>query len=370
MRFWLDKGVSGFRMDVIPFIAKQPGLPDLDAAQLTHPEFVYASGPRLHEFLQTMYREALDGRDAMTVGEAFGLTFDQAALFTDARRHELSMIFHFDIVRIDHDNWRKIDRTLPAMKATYAKIDRVAGEYGWNTSFLGNHDNPRAVSHFGDDSPEWRVRSAKALATLTLTQRATPFLYQGDELGMTNYPFGSIDEFDDVEVKGLWRTLVQTGQVPAEELLRNLRHTSRDHSRTPMQWNAQANAGFSTGRPWLAVNPNYPEINAASQVDDPDSVFNHHRRLIALRRSHPALIHGTYLDIDPAHAQVFGYTRTLGDVTLLVLINFGGDALDYGLPNGLAVAETLLTNVGGDAAPAGSITVPLSGWQATIYTVG
>ena len=172
----------------------------------------------------------------MTVGEAFGVAFDQAPLFTDARRHELSMIFHFDIVRIDHDNWRKIDRTLPRLKATYTKIDRAAGEYGWNTSFLGNHDNPRAVSHFGDDSAEWRVRSAKALATLTLTQRATPFLYQGDELGMTNYPFQSIDEFDDVEVKGLWRTLVETGQVPAEELLRNLRQTSRDHSRTPMQW--------------------------------------------------------------------------------------------------------------------------------------
>jgi len=370
MRFWLDKGVSGFRMDVIPFIAKQPGLPDLDTEQLTHPEFVYASGPRLHEFLQTMYERALDGRDTMTVGEAFGVAFDQAPLFTDARRHELSMIFHFDIVRIDHDNWRKIGRTLPALRATYTKIDRVAGEFGWNTSFLGNHDNPRAVSHFGDDSPEWRDRSAKALATLTLTQRATPFLYQGDELGMTNYPFASIDEFDDVEVKGLWRTLVQTGQVPAEELLRNLRQTSRDHSRTPMQWSTEQNAGFSTGRPWLAVNPNYQEINAASQVDDPDSVFNHHRRLIALRRRTPALIHGAYLDIDPTHEQVFGYTRTLGDVTVLVLINMTGDAVDYALPSGLALAETLLTNVGGDALPAGSTTVPLAGWQATIYTVG
>jgi oligo-1,6-glucosidase len=280
------------------------------------------------------------------------------------------MIFHFDIVRIDHDNWRKIDRTLTTMKATYSKIDLAAGEYGWNTSFLGNHDNPRVVSHFGDDSTEWWARSAKALATLTLTQRATPFLYQGDELGMTNFPFQSIDEFDDVEVKGLWRTLVQTGQVPAEELLRNLRHTSRDHSRTPMQWNDEANAGFSARRPWLAVNPNYRQINAAAQVDDPDSVFNHHRRLIELRRRTPALIHGTYLDIDPTHEQVFGYTRTLGDVTLLVLMNMSNDDLDYGLPNGLAVAETLLTNVTGDALPAGSTRVPLSGWQATIYTVG
>jgi oligo-1,6-glucosidase len=357
-------------MDVIPFIAKQPGLPDLDAEQLRHPEFVYASGPRLHEFLQTMYREVLDGRDAMTVGEAFGVEFDKAPLFTDARRHELSTIFHFDIVRIDHDNWRRIDRTLPSLKATYSKIDRVAGSHGWNTSFLCNHDNPRTVSHFGDDSAQWRARSAKALGTLTLTQRATPFLYQGDELGMTNYPFASIDDFDDVEVKGLWRTLVQTGQVPAEELLSNLRQTSRDNARTPMQWTAGANAGFSTGRPWLAVNPNYPDINAAAQVDDPDSVFHHHRRLIALRRRQPALIHGTYTDIDPTHEQLFGYIRTLGRTTLLVLINMGRDLLEYELPRGLAIADTLLTNVPGVVAAAGSTIVTLSGWQATIYTVG
>ena len=353
-------------MDVIPFIAKQPGLPDLHGEQLAHPEFVYASGPRLHESLQLMYREVLDGRDTMTVGEAFGVDFDQAPLFTDARRRELSMIFHFDIVRIDHDNWRKIDRTLPAVKATYTKIDRAAGAHGWNTSFLGNHDNPRAVSHFGDDSPQWRTRSAKALGTLILTQRATPFLYQGDELGMTNYPFSSIDEFDDVEVKGLWRTLVETGQVPGEELLRHLRQTSRDHSRTPMQWSTEPHAGFSTGRPWLAVNPNFDQINAASQVDDPDSVFNHYRRMIALRREHPALIHGSYLDIDPTHEQVFAYTRSWGAVTLLVLINLSGEEVQYEIPNGLTIGESLLTTTPDTPMSDSAGTVALSGWQATV----
>ncbi len=367
MRFWLDKGVSGFRMDVIPFIAKQPGLPDLLPGQLAHPEFVYASGPRIHEFLQTMHREVLAQGDTMTVGEAFGVSFEQAPLFTDARRHELSMIFHFDIVRLDRDNWRKTDWTLPALKATYTRIDRTAGEHGWNTSFLCNHDNPRTVSHFGDDGPRWRVLSAKALATLTLTQRATPFLYQGDELGMTNYPFTAIDEYDDVEVKGLWRTLVATGQVPAQELLAHLRQTSRDHARTPMQWSAAPNGGFSTGKPWLAVNPNFGEINAAAQLDDESSIFHHHRRLIALRKQIPALVHGAYLDVDPLHEKVFAYTRRLGPVQCLVLINFGPIEIDYPLPDGLRIMAPLLDNGAGEPASPGSTTIHLAPWQATIY---
>ena len=367
MRFWLDKGVAGFRMDVIPFISKQAGLPDLRPEQLDHPEFVYANGPRVHEFLQAMHREVLAPRDAMSVGEAFGVGFEQAPLFTDARRGELSMIFHFDIVRMDRDNWRKLDWTLPQLKAVYTKIDRTPGEHGWNTSFLGNHDNPRAVSHFGDDSPAWRALSAKALATLTLTQRATPFLYQGDELGMTNYPFERIEQYDDVEVKGQWRTLVETGQVPAAELLAHLRQTSRDHARTPMQWSAAPHAGFSTGTPWLAVNPNHVDINAQAQVDDEQSVYHHHRRLIELRRRAPVLVHGAYDDIDPDHAQLFGYTRTLGSERCLVLINFGREALDYPLPAGLAIDATLLDNGAGEPVAPGAASVRLAPWQATVY---
>ncbi len=367
MRFWLAKGVSGFRMDVIPFISKQDGLPDLAPDQLDHPEFVYAQGPRVHEYLQAMQREVLAPHDAMSVGEAFGVSFEQAPLFTDARRGELSMIFHFDIVRIDRDNWRKLDWTLPQLKATYTRIDRAPGEHGWNTSFLCNHDNPRAVSHFGDDSPAWRVFSAKALATLTLTQRATPFLYQGDELGMTNYPFERIEQYDDVEVKGLWRTLVETGRLPAAELLAHLRQTSRDHARTPMQWSSAPHGGFTTGSPWLAVNPNFAEINAQSQVNDPDSVYHHHRRLIELRKRHAALVHGAYDDIDPAHPHVFGYTRTLAEERLLVLINFGREALRYTLPPELVIESALLDNGAGATAATGDMGVTLARWQATVY---
>ena len=186
---------------------------------------------------------------------------------------------------------------------------------------------------------------------------------------MTNYPFSSIEEFDDVEVKGLWRSLVETGQVPGEELLAHLRHTSRDHSRTPMQWTTEPNAGFTTGTPWLAVNPNFHQINAASQVDDPDSVFSHYRRLIAVRRENPALVHGSFLDIDPLHEQVFAYTRTLGAVMLLVLINLGSDEVHYTIPNGLTIGETLLTNMPDSHLPDGANSVTLTGWQATICDV-
>ena len=276
------------------------------------------------------------------------------------------MIFHFDIVRLDRDNWRKTDWTLSALKATYAQIERTAGAHGWNTSFLTNHDNPRAVSHFGDDRPEWRAVSAKALATMMLTQRATPFLYQGDELGMTNYPFRGIEDYDDVEVKGVWRTLVETGKVSATEYLDHLRQTSRDNARTPMQWSAAANSGFTTGQPWLAVNPNYEEINAASQIDDPASVYSHHRRLLALRRQTPALIYGEYRDVDPEHENVFAYSRTLREVGYLVLINFSRERIDYALP-GLKVGAAVLDNGAGESARAGSVTVSLAPWQATIY---
>jgi oligo-1,6-glucosidase len=351
---------------VIPFISKQPGLPDLAPEQLAHPEFVYADGPRVHEYLQQMHRQVLAPYDAMSVGEAFGVSFEQAPRFTDARRDELSMIFHFDVVRLDRDNWRRIAWTVRELKATIARIDRAAGTHGWATSFLCNHDNPRIVSHFGDERPEWRAASAKALATLMLTLRATPFLYQGDELGMTNFPFERIEQYDDVEVKGLWRTLVETGQVPAEELLAHLRQTSRDHARTPMQWSAGPNAGFTSGVPWLAVNPNHVEINAESQVDDVGSVYQHNRRLIALRRAHPVLVHGSFEDLDAEHERVFLFRRRLGEESLLVLVHLAGEPTGYTLPL-MASPAALLFGGDGDSVTAPARRLELAPWQALIF---
>jgi oligo-1,6-glucosidase len=359
MRFWLDKGVSGFRMDVIPFIAKQPGLPDLTADQRRAPQFVYAAGPKLHDYLREMRREVLAHYDTLTVGEAFGVTPEAARDLIDSRRGELDLVINFDIVRMDIDGWRKSAWTLPALKALYTKLDQATGPFGWNTQFLSNHDNPRSVSHFGDDDPAWVERSAKVLATLILTQRGTPFLYQGEELGMTNYPFQTLDDFDDLEVAGRWRDVQH--RVSEAEYLANARAMGRDNSRTPMQWTAGPNGGFTTGQPWLAVNPNAQAINAEDQAGRPDSVLNHCRDLIAWRRASIDLREGVYQDIDPDHPQVFAYRRGEG---LLVLLNFGRETLRYTLPENLAVDGVAF----GDTTLDGQ-TVVLGGWTSVILTL-
>ena len=370
MRFWLDKGVAGFRMDVIPFISKDQAFPDLTPEQLAHPEFVYANGPRVHEYLQEMRREALSAYDTMTVGEAFGVTEAQTPLFVDERRGELDMIFNFDVVRIDRDGWRRIDWTLPALKAIYARLDAAVGPHGWNTVFLGNHDNPRAVSHFGDDSPEGRVPSAKALATMMLGQRGTPFIYQGEELGLTNFPFERIEQFDDVEVKGTWAQDVLSGRVPADEYLSHLRHTSRDHARTPMPWSALANGGFTTAeKPWLALHPDFATINAEAALADEDSVYRHYQRLLKLRRETPALIYGDYRDLDPAHQRLFVYLRTLGDERVLVAVNLGSDEETLRLPAGMAARELLLGNLPTRTGLTHATELELAPWEALILRV-
>ncbi len=359
MRFWLDKGVSGFRMDVIPFISKQPGLPDLTPEERRAPQFVYAAGPRLHEYLREMRREVLDHYDTMTVGEAFGVRPNQARDLIDSRRRELDLVINFDIVRMDIDGWRKTTWTLPRLKALYIELDRTAGPFGWNTQFLSNHDNPRSVSHFGDDDPAWVERSAKVLNTLILTQRGTPFLYQGEELGMTNYPFRTLDDFDDLEVAGRWRDVKH--RVSEAEYLANARAMGRDNSRTPMQWTSGPNGGFTTGAPWLAVNPNAEAINATDQAARPDSVLAHTRALIAFRRGSTDLRAGDYRDIDPNHEQVFAYRRGAG---LLVLLNFGRETVRYALPGDLTVEDAAF----GEAEVEGRVVV-LAGWTAVILKV-
>ena len=359
MRFWLDKGVSGFRMDVIPFISKQPGLPDLTPQERRAPQFVYAAGPKLHDYLREMRREVLDRYDAMTVGEAFGLRPEDARDLIDSRRRELDLVINFDIVRMDIDGWRKTSWTLPRLKALYTELDQAAGPFGWNTQFLSNHDNPRSVSHFGDDDPAWVERSAKVLNTLTLTQRGTPFLYQGEELGMTNYPFATLDDFDDLEVSGRWRDVKH--RVSEEEYLANARAMGRDNSRTPMQWTSGPNGGFTTGQPWLPVNPNAAAINARDQAARPDSVLAHTRALIAFRRGSSDLREGAYRDIDHDHDQVFAYRR--GE-RLLVLLNFGRETVRYALPEDLAVEGAAF----GTAEIDGRV-VTLEGWASVILAV-
>jgi len=359
MRFWLDRGVDGFRMDVIPFISKRPGFADLADTERAKPQFVYSNGPRVHEYLQEMRRLALAPYDTMTVGEAFGVTLDQTPLFVDDRRGELDMIFQFDVVEIDRDAqgkwkpWRLAD-----FKAIFARHDAALDAHCWPTVFFSNHDNPRIVSRYGDDRPQWRDLSAKLMATLLLTMKGTPFIYQGDELAMTNYPFTDIAQFDDLWVKGQWREEVESGRVTAADFLADQMKVSRDHARTPMQWTDGPNGGFTTGRPWLAVNPNADEINAEKALTTSGSVYHFYAEVIALRKAHPALVYGDYRDLMPDHPQVFAYTRTTSDETLMVALNFSDREVMLDLPAGTRMAGNYQ-----DEASA------LRGWEARIYRI-
>ena len=369
MKFWLDKGVDGFRMDVIPFISKQARMPDIPIEFLDQPQYYYTRGPHLHEYLQEMNKEVLSKYDVMTVGEAFGVTLEQTPNLVDERRHELNMIFNFDAVRLAHPELPWIGWTLPKLKAIYTEQDEKLDVHSWNTIFLSNHDNPRVVSTFGDDSTEWRGPSAKLLATMLLTLKGTPFIYQGDELGMTNYPFKGLEDFDDIEVKNAWKEKVETKQIPAEYFLEQARRVARDNSRTPMQWDDSAYGGFTSGaKPWLAVNPNYKEINAKQESADPESVYHYFQRMLAFRKTSKAFAYGTYKDLDPENAKIFAYTRTLGTEQYLVVLNFSRDTVAYSLPSGLEAGKIVMSNLG--QAEENSKTLTLKGWEARVYKVG
>lgn len=370
MRFWLDKGVDGFRMDVIPLISKIPGLPDLSAAQLQDPSKVWANGPRRDEFLQEMNREVLSKYDDMSVGEAIGISLAETHSIVGEDRHELSEIFNFDATRIGGKGGYEYDPlNLPALKAIYTRHAQVLGKQDWDTVFLGNHDMSRAVSRWGDVStPEYRAASAKMLQTMVLTLRGTTYLYQGDELGMTNYPWTKISEFNDIEVQNRFKTDVASGKMTEQQLISGAAAYGRDNSRTPMQWDATKNAGFSTGtHTWQPVNPNYTSINAADQLKDSNSVYRYNQRAIALRHSDPAFVYGDFHDIDPAHEQVFAYTRSLGTAKYLVVLNFSRKAIEYALPGGVTSGRLVLGNLAGGSDAAGATTLHLRPWEARVY---
>ena len=339
MRRWLDRGVDGFRMDVINLISKVVPLQDAHG-DLFAQTF---NGPRIHEFLHEMHREVFAGREAqlITVGEMPGSTIEQARLYTDPARAEVDMIFQFEHVDLDSGPLGKWDLRplhLPRLKACLARWQEGLAEVGWNSLYWDNHDQPRAVSRFGDDDPEWRERSAKTLATVLHLHRGTPYVYQGEELGMTNVAFSSLDDIRDIESINYYAEAVRDGADPAD-VLRSIRAKGRDNARTPVQWDAGAQAGFTTGEPWVAVNPNFTEINAAAQVDDPDSVFAHYARLIALRHDDASVALGEFRLLLPDHETVWAFTRTRGDDQLLVLANLSREAVE--------LTEADLVDVGG-----------------------
>ena len=374
MRWWLDRGVDGFRMDVINFISKDPALRDSRPrpGSLYGPgEEHFACGPRNHEFLQEMYREVFADRDwhVLTVGEMPGVTLAEAALFTDRQRHELDMVFQFEHVSLDFGDHRYElgELSLPALKASLAVWQRGLAVRGWNSLYWGNHDQPRAVSRFGDDG-EHRVASAKTLATVLHLHRGTPYVFQGDELGMTNAPFTSVGDYRDIEAVNFHAEAVRRGDVDLPALVAAMGRMSRDHARTPMQWDASPSGGFTTGTPWIAINPNHVDVNAAAQVGDPDSVFEHHRRLIELSHTDPVVTDGDFELLLPDHATVWAFLRRSHDAELLVVANLSSRTVpvELGLDQDWTTATALLNSRPDQPARPPSDLV-LHAWQSLVW---
>lgn len=340
MRFWLDKGVDGFRMDVIPLLSKPPFEDDPHPDRGDLHEF-YANGPKVHDYLREMNRRVLADYDVMTVGEGHGIDPEDALRYAGRDRNELQSFFYFDHVWVtrDEDDWnRPANWTLPELKQAVTTWDRAFGDRAWPSVFLGNHDLPRAVSVFGDDRPGYRRPSAKMLATLLLTLRGTPYLYQGDEIGMTNTLFERLDDFEDLSTINDVHEKVAAG-MDREAALDHHRQLSRDHARTPMQWTAAEHAGFTDGTPWLRVNPNYDRINVEAARDDPESVWHYYRRLLTLRRERDVLVYGDYDLVAPEHPDVYAYRRTLDDEEVVIVLNFADEEVRFNLPGAPADAE-------------------------------
>lgn len=372
MSWWLDRGVDGFRMDVINMISKDTSLPD---GAVTHgvlgdgsPHF--QCGPRIHEFLQEMHEQVFAGRPGrlLTVGEMPGVTVDEAVLFTDPDRHEVDMVFQFEHVSLDQGpggKWDLQPLRLLDLKASLGRWQAGLADRGWNSLYWDNHDQPRAVSRFGDDGRH-RVESAKLLATVLHLHRGTPYIYQGEEIGMTNAPFAGPDDFRDIESINHYRSAVAAGADPASVLVA-LRRQSRDNARTPMQWDGGPGAGFTTGRPWIAINPNHVEINAAAQAGDPDSVLAHYRAVIALRHTEPAVAHGDFTMLLPDDPVVYSFTRRFESTTLLVVANFSGEPAAAPVPeeSEWAAADLVLGNY--PEAPGAAGAIRLRPWEARVY---
>ena len=332
IRFWVDKGVEGFRLDVIDQIAKDPDLK------------VTTNGPKLHDFLRELSREAFQEEGLVTVGEAWGADVERAKLYSAPDGSELSMVFQFEHMGLDQTSWQKWDFAplpLVKLKDCYRRWQQGLAGKGWNSLFVNNHDLPRIVSRWGDDTV-YRVPSAKMLATMLHGMQGTPYIYQGEELGMTNIKL-PLEEYVDVEIHNLFRDRTAEGYSP-EAVMESIWKRGRDNARTPMQWTAGENAGFTTGKPWLKVNPNHTEINAEAALADPDSIFYYYQKLIELRKSLPVFREGSFELLCPEDEKVFAYTRDMENAHLLVVCNFTSKAVPFEIPEAFRNAKTLIAN--------------------------
>ena len=336
LNFWFSKGVDGFRMDVISFISKRLDFPPSEegATLSDMMENIYANGPRIHEFLKEMNKKVLSKYDIVTVGEGPGVNLKTGLKYVDENEKELDMVFHFDHLQIDFGPEGKFDpQTVDFIKfkKVFSDWDLYLKNKGWNSIFLGNHDFSRIVSRFGNDK-KFRNQSAKLLATLLMTLRGTPYVYQGDEIGMTNIKYPSIDYYDDIETRNAWKDAEEQGK-DMDIFLKAVHRQSRDNARTPLQWDNSRFAGFSNTKPWLDVNENYNKINVELQQDNSDSILNYYREIIRIRKNYSTLIYGDFLDLEPSNEKLYIYKRWDKQKTFIIVLNFSDDMAQWDIHN-------------------------------------
>lgn len=334
MDFWVDKGIGGFRMDVIDLIGKVPD------------EMITGNGPKLHEYLQEMNKAALEGKDLLTVGETWGATPDVAKLYSNPERKELSMVFQFEHIGLDQiegkEKWDVKSLELLDLKKVLSKWQTELEGQGWNSLFWNNHDLPRIVSRWGNDK-EYRIESAKMLATLLHGMKGTPYIYQGEELGMTNVRFDDINDYNDIESLNMYKDRLSKG-YSHNEIMESIYAKGRDNARTPMQWDDSENAGFTTGTPWLAVNKNYDKINAKQCLRDEKSIFNHYKKLIDIRKNNDTIIYGDYKLLCEDDENIFAYVRELNGDKILVVCNFYDKDVEFKFDGDFNYSKVLLSN--------------------------
>ncbi|EMN7332115.1 alpha-glucosidase [Vibrio vulnificus] len=356
MNWWIDQGIGGFRLDVIDLIGKE-----IDKG-------ITGNGPRLHPLLQEMNRATFGDKDLLTVGETWGATPEIAKLYSDPERHELSMVFQFEHITLtwQHgDKWNPIPLDLKQFKHVLTKWQTELSNQGWNSLFWNNHDLPRVVSKYGDDK-RYRVESAKMLATALHFLKGTPYIYQGEEIGMTNVAFESLDQYKDIETLNFYKVKTESG-VSHQHMMDAIHENSRDNARTPMQWSASPNGGFSQAEPWIEVNPNYPEINVEQALADSDSIFYHYQKLIELRKQHPAIVYGDFTPLFAEHDSVFAYVRSHQDEQLLVINNFSDQEVSLELPDNLQNKEVNCLIYNYDLLDTLGVTLSLNPYQCYAF---
>ena len=364
MTRWCEKGIDGFRMDVISLISKPEGYPDAKVVGLYGDMGICANGPKVHDYLKEMNEKVLSKFDIMTVGETAGVTLEEAKKYANTDGSELNMVFQFEHMDLDGGEkfkWSTKPMPLVPLKENLSKWQKGLDGVAWNSLYFCNHDQPRIVSRLGDESDAYRELSAKCIATCLHMMQGTPYVYQGEELGMTNTVFNSVDDFRDLESINAYRELVESGLYTDEDMFPKIAHKSRDNARTPMQWDASENAGFTTGTPWIAVNPNYKKINVADQLKREDSVFHYYQNLIRLRKENEIIVYGNYELLLPEDENIFAYKRTLDNQKLLVVCNFSKSEQKFDF-SGYENAKVLISNYNRDAGEDGI----LKPYEATV----